>query len=333
MVNYMTIIEKAVATKALSKDEIVSLLRADDPTLLSVADEVRRQHVGDVVHLRGLIEFSNHCMQNCLYCGIRRDNCHIERYRLSPAEMIDNVELAVSLGYQTIVMQSGEDRGTSLSQLVETIKAIKKHGIVVTLSIGELSTSSYQVLKDAGADRYLLRIETTDQALYAHHSPRMSWANRLRCLQDLRKYGFEVGTGCLVGLPSQTLESLADDILFFTAMKPDMIGIGPFISNPDTPLKDAKNGDYWLALKVMAITRILLPHINIPATTAMETLHPDGRFIALQSGANVLMPNVTLRNYAENYQLYPGKALPDTEPRAYLETIKSKIKNIGREWT
>ena len=210
------------------------------------------------------------------------------------------------------------------------IEEIKKHDVAVTLSIGEKTFEEYKAYKDCGADRYLIRIETTDKELYKKMHPNMSFENRIRCLEDLKTLGYEVGTGCLVGLPNQTIESLADDILFFRSINADMVGIGPFISNPNTPLKDEKNGDFYLALKVMALTRIMLPDINIPATTAMETLNPNGRIIALQSGANVVMPNITSTGYREKYEIYPNKICMNEKPEDCRLCIEHKIKSIGR---
>ena len=200
----------------------------------------------------------------------------------------------------------------------------------MTLSIGERSFEDYKAFKDAGADRYLLRIETTDKELYKKMHPNMNFENRVRCLKDLKKLGYEVGTGCLVGLPNQTIESLADDILFFKELEADMIGIGPFLPHPETPLKDNPKGSFELALKVMAIVRIILKDINIPATTAMETLNPNGRIIALQSGANVVMPNVTTVEYRRKYEIYPNKICINEDPSQCRNCIETKIRSIGR---
>lgn len=345
------LIEKAKLTHSLTKDEIVRIL-ADDSVndiLFKTADEVRHDFVGDEVYLRALIEFSNFCRCNCKYCGIRAENRHALRYRLDRREILDFARNAVDSGYKTIVLQSGEDiyfKADYLAEIVREIKAINPRplrerkellsehselsnsgegeSIALTLSIGERSYDEYKVLKDAGADRFLLRIETTDKDLYEKMHPKASFENRKRCLYDLKKLGFETGTGCLVGLPEQTLNTLADDILFFKELNADMIGIGPFIPHPETPLKDCKRGSFTLALKVMALTRLLLPDINIPATTAMETINPNGRLIALQSGANVVMPNVTESDYRKKYEIYPDKACVD-----YAELVE-KLRLIGR---
>lgn len=299
-------------------------------SLFTVADRVRQKYVGNEVHLRGLIEFSNYCKQNCLYCGLRRDNKNLERYRLTEEQIIEFAKNASELGYKTVVLQSGEDPYYTVDKMKYIISEIKKFDLAITLSIGEKTFEEYKAYKEAGADRYLIRIETTDKNLYKKLDPGMDWQNRLECLKSLRKLGYEVGTGCLVGLPGQTLESLADDILFFKEINVDMAGIGPFIPNENTPLKDAQGGTFELALKVMAITRLLLPDINIPATTAMETLNPNGRLIALQSGANVVMPNVTQGDYRKFYEIYPGKICVNDTPDKCRDCISSKISSIGR---
>lgn len=327
------ILKRAEKTHELEKIEIVQLLSEPFTThhsLFTLANKVRQKYVGDEVHLRGLIEFSNYCKQNCLYCGFRRDNKNVTRYRLTEEQIINFAKDAAEMGYKTVVLQSGEDPYFTVDKMKQIISEVKKLNVAITLSIGEKTFEEYEAYKEAGADRFLIRIETTDKNLYTKMDPDMDWQNRLRCLNDLRKLGYEVGTGCLVGLPEQTLESLADDILFFKEIDADMIGIGPFIPNKNTPLKDAKGGSFELALKVMAITRLLLPDANIPATTAMETLNPQGRIIALQSGANVVMPNVTQGEYRKFYEIYPGKICVNDTPDKCRECISGKIQNIGR---
>lgn len=343
------LIKKAEGVNELTRDEIVRLLKDDEnekaaqqlsssaapltsrlSLLTQAADRVRKKYVGDEVHLRGLIEFSNYCKQNCLYCGFRRDNKDATRYRLSDEEILKFAKDAQTQGYKTVVLQSGEDPYFTVDKMKYILSEIKKLDMAITLSIGEKSFEEYQAYKEAGADRFLIRIETTDKNLYSKLDPDMDWENRLKCLAHLRELGYEVGTGCLVGLPGQTLESLADDILFFKEINADMIGIGPFIPNSNTPLKDSQGGSFELALKVMAITRLLLKDINIPATTAMETLNPNGRIIALQSGANVVMPNVTQGDYRKFYEIYPGKICVNDTPDKCRGCITGKINSIGR---
>ena len=316
----------------LSRKKIIEILKdeSQNDELFSLADKIRKEYVGDEVHLRGLIEFSNICKRTCKYCGLRCENKNLERYRISPEDIVFYAQKAVDMGYKTLVLQSGEDEFYSRDIMCNIIEKIKNFDVALTLGVGEKSYEDYKAYKDAGADRFLLRIETTDRNLYEKMHPNMSFDNRLRCLRDLKTLGYEVGTGCLVGLPGQTVESLADDILFFKEIGADMIGVGPFISHPQTPLKDSENGNFNLALKVMALVRILLKDINIPATTAMETLNPNGRIIALQSGANVVMPNVTTTEYRAKYEIYPGKICINENPTQCRGCIEAKIKAIGR---
>lgn len=316
----------------LSKKEITDILKDDKQNdwLFSYADKIRKKYVGDEVHLRGLIEFSNICKRTCKYCGLRCENRNLERYRISPDDIVLYAQKAVDMGYKTIVLQSGEDEFYSRDVLCKVIEKIKELDVALTLSIGERSFEDYKAFKQSGADRYLIRIETTDRNLYTKMHPHMDFDNRLKCLKDLKKLGYEVGSGSLIGLPNQTIESIADDILFFKEIEADMIGIGPFIAHPNTPLKNEQNGSFTLALKAMALTRILLKDINIPATTAMETLNPKGRIIALQSGANVVMPNVTTTEYRAKYEIYPGKICINENPSQCRGCIEGKIKSIGR---
>ncbi len=323
------IIEKAKTTHNLTKEEIIKLLEGSPDELFKAANEVRKKYVGDEVHLRGLIEFSNICKQNCLYCGIRKDNQTLKRYRLTKNEVLDFAKKAVDYGFRTIVLQSGEDN-LSTEEMSDIIYKIKALDVAITLSLGEKTFEEYKAFKDAGASRYLLRIETTDKNLYTQMHPNMDLDNRIRCLKNLKELGYETGTGCLIGLPNQVISSLADDILFFKELDADMIGVGPFIPNNNTPLNNESGGTLELALKVMAITRLILPDINIPATTAMETLNPEGRILALQCGANVIMPNMTEGDYRKFYEIYPGKVAVNDTPYECREGIRQKIESIGR---
>lgn len=315
-----------------TKQELLDILRDDSQNdwLFSLADRVRKENVGDEVHLRGLIEFSNICKRTCKYCGLRAANSKLERYRISIEDITKYAQNAVNMGYRTIVLQSGEDEFFTTDKICKIVENIKAFDVALTLSLGERSFEDYKAFRSSGADRYLIRIETSDKNLYTQMHPNMSFENRIRCLNDLKSLGYEVGTGCLVGVPGQTLDSLADDILFFKNIEADMVGIGPFIAHPQTPLANCPNGNFTLALKVMALTRIMLPDINIPATTAMETLNPNGRIIALQSGANVVMPNVTTTEYRAKYEIYPNKICINENPSQCRHCIEGKIKSIGR---
>ena len=328
-----TILQKAVETHNLEKDEIIYLLSNDELSeeLYTAADKVREEYVGNEVHLRGLIEFTNICRENCCYCGLRRDNTNLKRYRLTEEQIIDFAHKAVTYGYKTIVLQGGEDMYYTIESLERIVKAIKSFDVALTLSIGERPTQEYKRLKEAGADRFLMRIETTDKKLYEEMDPGMSHENRKRCLNDFKVLGYEVGSGSLVGLPGQTVESLADDILFFKEIDADMIGIGPFIPNADTPLRDASNNNFDMSLRVMAITRLLLPTINIPATTAMESLNSNGRIIALQSGANVVMPNLSPQDVRKKYMLYDNKICTGDEAAECRFCMQRRMESIGYE--
>ncbi len=327
------IIKDSLKTHILSKQNIIDILSTNmfDNILFNTANQVREKYIGNKIHLRGLIEFSNICKQNCQYCGLQYENKNIHRYRLSVEEIINSAKNASSLGFKTIVLQSGEDPFFDLEKMIRIISEIKKLNVAITLSIGEKTLQEYKAYKSAGADRYLLRIETSDINLYKNLHPNMDYSNRIECLKNLKSLGFEVGTGSLIGLPNQSLESIANDILFFKEINADMIGVGPFIANPNTKLKNVPNGNLFLAIKVIAITRILLPDINIPATTAIETLQKNGRIIALQSGANVIMPNMTDIEYRKNYELYPGKTSINQTPIESLNSIINEIKGINRE--
>ena len=324
------ILEKAEINHNLNKDEIIKLLSSNDISLFSFADEIRKKYKGDSIHIRGLVEFSNICKRNCYYCGLRCENKKIKRYRLTSKEIKECGQYAVKLGYKTIVLQSGEDDYFDADKICKIIEGLKKYNLAVTLSIGERTFEEYKAFKDSGADRYLLRIETTDENLYKTLHPNMNFKNRIKCLKDLKQLGYETGTGCLVGLPNQTIESLANDILFFKELNADMVGIGPFIPHPNTPLANNKTNNFNLSIKVMVITRLLLPDINIPATTAMETLNKNGHIIALQSGANVLMLNITPQTYKKNYEIYPDKAGINNNEDENKKLIYDKIKSINR---
>ena len=332
MIKLLEIINKVKTEHKLSKQEIISLLNNNDinQELFKAADEIRKKYVSDEVQLRGLIEFTNICKNNCLYCGLRRDNKNLVKYRLTENQILDFASKAKSFGYKTIVLQGGEDDYYTKDKMIKIIKGIKALDLALTLSIGEKTYDEYKAFRDAGTDRYLLRIETTNKTLYEKLDPGMSHENRLDCLSNLKKLGYEVGTGVMVGLPNQTIESYANDILYFKEINADMLGIGPFIPNEDTPLAGCKGKELTMALKVMAITRLILPDINIPATTAMESLNTNGRLMALQSGANVVMPNVTEGEYRKYYALYPGKICTGDTPVHCRSCITGKINSIGR---
>ena len=292
----------------MNKKQILEQLESKDPSgLFQEADKVRKQYCGDQVHLRGIIEFSNYCGQDCLYCGLRQSNDQTTRYRMSLDEIISSAQRAVELSIPTVVLQSGEDPFYSVDDLCHVVREIKKLNIAVTLSVGERAREDYQRFKDAGADRYLLRFETSDEKLYARLRPGHRFSERLQCLRWLKELGYQAGSGIMVGLPGQSLESMADDILLFQSLGLDMIGIGPFLPHPNTPLAGDKSVGIEMVLKVIALTRIVTKNAHIPATTAVGTLDAQGRQKALACGANIIMPNITPMQYRKFYEIYPDK--------------------------
>jgi biotin synthase len=319
----------------LTKRQIVDLLEEDNETviedLLRQADRIRKEYMGDAVHLRGLIEFSNNCKRDCLYCGLRRSNREVFRYRMTLPEILNTALDAANSGLQTVVLQSGEDPCFTMDDLCFLIRSIKADtGLSVTLSIGERTYEDYKRLKEAGADRYLLRFETGDPVLFKKLKPDSVYKERFRCLQWLSELGYQVGSGVMIGLPGQTLESLAADILRFKEMDLDMVGLGPYISHPNTPLQGSENGTLDMVLRVTALTRIVTKNAHMPATTATGTIDIEGRQKALQCGANVLMPNFTPRKYREHYLIYPDKICIDEEPRRCRFCMENMVIGLGR---
>jgi len=328
--------DKISKEESLNKGDLVTLLALNNEEEVEIlykkADIVRQRYVGDEVHLRGLIEFSNICRKNCCYCGIRSANSEIKRYRMPIDEIIQTAKLAEGFGYRTVVLQSGEDPFYTLNILVDLIRKIKQEtNMAVTLSIGERSKEEYQQMYEAGADRFLLRFETSNPTLYHSLHPDSDFEQRMKILVWLKDIGYQVGSGIMIGLPGQTLEDLAMDILKFKELDLDMIGVGPYISHPDTPLAGSVNGTADMTLKMIALTRIVTRNTHIPATTALATLRPeDGREKALQSGANVVMPNVTPLKYRELYELYPAKICIHEAAEQCHSCIRQRISKVGR---
>jgi biotin synthase len=318
----------------LTKSEIVAWLQERDEkaigNLYREADEVRKQYVGDAIHLRGLIEFSNHCKRDCEYCGLRHSNQNAVRFRMPLSEILDTAILSRNLGIQTVVLQSGEDSAYSIEDLCSLVRDIKKLDLAITLSIGERSYEDYKRLREAGADRFLLRFETSDPSLFARLKPDSSYKQRFQCLESLRRLGYQVGSGIMVGLPGQTIDSIADDILRFKELDLDMIGIGPFIPHPETPLRDCVGGTIDLVLRTTALTRIVTRDTHIPATTATGTIDTTGRQKALRCGANVIMPNMTPSPYRKNYLIYPGKICISETPGKCSLCVEGMATELGR---
>jgi len=307
------VLERIYAADPPDRADVGYVLRLDDPrqenVLFDFADRVRKDFVGDGVLLRGIIEFSNVCRNTCAYCGLNRDNARLERYRLTEAEILATAERICRAGIKTIVLQSGEDDNLDaewLARIIETIKS--RFDVAITLSVGECRRKEYQLWKAAGADRYLLKIETANPGLYRQLHPEMSFENRIRCLRDLAELGYQTGSGDLVGLRGQTVEKLAEDILFFKRGNFDMLSVSPFIPHPETPLADEATGSLMMTLKMTALARIVSRDAHIPATTAIGSLQGrDERPRALTAGANVLMPNFTPTPYRRQYEIYPNK--------------------------
>lgn len=321
----------------LGLKEMLTAPSADvEADLFRRADEVRREAVGDEVHLRGLIEFSNVCRCNCLYCGLRAGNGETRRYAMSDEEILAAAEVARGLGYGTVVLQSGEDPAVDVDRLARIVRAIKDDlGRAVTLSLGELPEASYAALREAGADRYLLKHETSNPRLFGWLKPGSTLEHRLAALCVLRRLGFQIGSGCMIGLPGQSVDDLVGDLLLMQEMQVDMAGMGPFIPAPGTPLSE--HPDTWPAearvrttYRMMALLRLICPRIMMPVTTALVTLDPDARRKGLQRGANVIMPNVGAPAYRDDYVIYPGKACVHEAPAHFHEELLALLRDIGR---
>jgi len=329
-----TLIEQAQAGVHLSLVEIAELFTAegaDKSALFQAADRVRSRTMGDGVHLRGIIEFSNICRSDCLYCGIRRSNRTVRRYCMQPDEIVAAAEAAWDLGYGTVVLQSGEALALAADQLADVVRRIKATTpLAVTLSVGERTYDEYKLWRQAGADRYLMRHETANPDLFARLRPGRTLADRLQCLEHLRSLGYQIGSGFMVGLPGQSPEMLAADVDLLRTLDVEMAGIGPFIPSPQTPLEGETGGTLEMTLKAVAITRLCLPAAHLPATTAVGSIHPFGRQLALQCGANVVMPNVTPGTYREQYQLYPNKICLKEEPQHCAPCVTALICGEGR---
>ncbi|MDD5505432.1 MAG: [FeFe] hydrogenase H-cluster radical SAM maturase HydE [Candidatus Omnitrophica bacterium] len=299
--------------------------------LFSFADGVRKEFCGDGVILRGIIEFSNYCSRECFYCGLNKNNRKLERYRMNKDELLKAVGYLVSRGIKTVVLQSGEDQGLDALWLRDIILKIKSSfDIAITLSVGERSVDDYSIWREAGADRYLLKIETSDQGLYSSMHPQMEFMQRLDCLQVLKKLGYQVGSGNIIGLPGQSLKTIAHDIIFFKRGDFDMVGIGPFIPHQDTALAGQGKGDVGLTLKTIALTRIVTKDAHIPATTALGSLDKDYRLDGLKCGANVLMPNFTPQPYRKLYEIYPQKRCVSEPVGACNFCMDGMAKSLGR---
>ncbi len=328
------LVDKLFETGDLSDDELKILIESDEfnEPLAEAADIRRRENYGDKVYIRGLIEFTNYCRNNCYYCGIRRDNKKAERYRLTKDEILLCCDEGYRLGFRTFVMQGGEDPHYTDEMICDIVSKIKSRypDCAVTLSIGEKPRESYQAFFDAGADRYLLRHETADPEHYGKlHPEAMSLENRKECLFDLKEIGYQVGSGFMVGSPYQTTENLISDLRFLQKLQPDMIGIGPYITHADTPFAEFKSGNVMLTLRLVSILRLMFPYALIPSTTALGTIHPQGRELGLKAGANVVMPNLSPVSVRKLYSLYENKICTGEEAAQCRGCLERRVESAG----
>lgn len=333
--NIEKIIGKLKNGDSLSDGEFLLLLGAegdDANKLFDAARKTREAVYGNDVYIRGLIEISSFCKNDCLYCGIRRSNRCAERYRLTPEEILACADAGYELGFRTFVLQGGEDAYFTDDVVCRIVEGIKKShpDCAVTLSLGERSRESYERLRNAGADRYLLRHETADSEHYSKlHPAELTLENRMMCLKDLKELGFQTGCGFMVGSPYQTIENIVKDLRFIEEFKPHMVGIGPFIPHKDTPFGDKKAGSVDITIKCLAIVRLMLPEVLLPATTALGTLLDGGREMGILAGANVVMPNLSPADVRSKYLLYDNKLSTGVESAEGLLALNEKMKKIG----
>jgi len=334
----MTIIEHIRETQDVTLEELRAILSTEDKEsiemLRKAAREVATEVYGNKIFMRGLVELSSFCRNDCLYCGLRRSNDQAVRYRLSEEQIYSCCESGYQLGFRTFVLQGGEDGWFTDERLLPIIAQIRKRfpDCAITLSLGERSRESYQALYDAGANRYLLRHETADADHYARlHPAEMSWQHRVDCLYQLKEIGYQVGCGFMVGSPYQTVETLYKDLQFIRQLQPQMVGIGPFVSTHNTPFEGFPNGQVATTLRLLALIRLLHPHVLLPATTALGTLHPQGRELGIQFGANVVMPNLSPLDHRKDYAIYDNKICTGEEAAECRACTEQRIRRIGYE--
>ena len=328
------LIETLKNNRNLTDKEFKTLLETNeyDEQLVYCADKVRKENYRDKVFIRGLIEFSNYCKNNCYYCGIRRDNKTAVRYRLSKEQIIDCCREGYRLGFRTFVLQSGEDPFYNDNIMIDIISTIRHNypDCAITLSLGEKPKDSYQAFYDAGANRYLLRHETASNNHYKKlHPEEMSLENRKQCLFNLKDIGYQVGSGFMVGSPFQTTENLIEDLRFLQKLQPDMIGIGPYITHEQTPFSNQKSGSVELTLRLLSILRLMFPYVLLPSTTALGTLHKQGRELGLKAGANVVMPNLSPVNVRKLYNIYDNKICTGEEAAQCKGCLENRVLKAG----
>lgn len=332
------LIDRLAAVHTLSKADFVQLISSFTPETAAYAAECARKTAQVVfknkIYIRGLIELTNFCRNDCYYCGIRRSNCHAQRYRLEKEEILCCTAEGYELGFRTFVLQGGEDPYYTTQYMTDIISSIKQQhpDCAITLSVGEQSKDTYQAYFDAGADRYLLRHETADEMHYSRlHPTELSGAHRKQCLRWLKEIGFQTGSGFMVGSPFQTPENLADDLLFLADLKPEMIGIGPFIPHHDTPFSQVPHGSVELTLFLLSLLRLMFPDVLLPATTALGTLDPIGREKGILAGANVVMPNLSPQAVRNKYMLYDNKLATGMESAQHIADLRARFDKIGYE--
>ncbi len=315
---------------AYTIDKIVDLLNLEDfGEVYLEADRVRKENVGDIVHIRALLEFSNYCKRRCKYCGLNCTNKSVKRYRMSPEEIISATYEAAVNGYKTIVLQSGEDNYFTPKILGEIVKSIKKFNMDITLCCGEMDYDSYECLKECGADRYLLKHETAQNELYEYLHPCGTLQERIQCLKNIKKLGYETGGGFMVGLPNQTAKTIAMDLMLLKEIGCDMAGIGTFIPHPNTLLRDRGHGSTEMTKRAVALTRIIMPKINLPATTSLGVINDKEKVDIFSCGANVIMQKVTPNEYKALYEIYPSN-LAETNIRLQRIKLENQIKELNR---
>ena len=329
------LIDRLHVTGSLDREQWIQLLsersEETDQYARDLGNKVRQQIYGNDIYVRGLVEFTNYCKNDCYYCGIRRSNKNAQRYRLTEEDILLCCQQGYELGFRTFVLQGGEDGYYTDERLLSIIHKIKAEypDCALTLSIGEKSEESYRDYREAGVDRYLLRHETADEEHYGKlHPSSMSCEHRKNCLRTLKKLGFQTGAGFMVGAPYQTVENLADDFLFLKELNPEMVGIGPFIPHQDTPFHGEKSGTLEDTLFYLALLRLMLPHALLPATTALGTIHPKGREMGVLSGANVVMPNLSPVSVRKKYMLYDGKICTGDEAAECRYCLSRRMEQI-----
>lgn len=333
----LKLVDKLINDRCLTKDEFVTLIENRENVrdyITKKAVEIRQLHYGNKVYVRGLIEFSNYCKNDCYYCGIRRSNKNASRYRLTKEDILDCCKEGYALGFRTFVMQGGEDNHFDDETFCDIVKSIRSlyPDCAITISAGEKSKESYQKLFDAGANRYLLRHETANEEHYKKlHPENLSLQNRKRCLFDLKEIGFQTGSGFMIGSPFQTIENIAEDLIFISELSPQMVGIGPFIPHCDTPFSDKKAGEAELTVFLLSVIRLMLPTALIPATTALGTIAGDGRERGILAGANVIMPNLSPLAVRKKYMLYNDKISTGDEAAESLNNLRRSMAKIGYE--